>query len=476
MVRESPVKVHRDNSTRTTELPNDRCTAGCHRGESFARGLIGCHALGLPASESHKDSPRGRQRRVKTVAAGPRCAHREGVTLLDHLPSLRCAAAQRIDAAEWPRTAAVDELGRLCIGGVALSDLADEFGTPAYVVDEADFRHRLHRCRADSPRMVPIVAGTSLPTTVMRWIDDEGLGMALRGATELAVAHAARVCSARLVLHACGLHHDELTACAQAGPGRIVVDSPLDVAYLGGIAQRGQRIVIRAIGAGPDPATVDRVLLNPDLHLVGLHSGATNVELGIRGLVASMAKIRRGHGTILTEVSLTVASGTLEPSGSVQEAIEEALDEGCAAFRFPRPRVVVENRSSPIDLASVSVHRVTSVVTPPVGPRMVVIDGRITESVRGPVVLANRHPLSVHELVTVSAADTVIADDVVLPRDIHPGDVLAIASGTLGEGVAISARKGLAHRMIHGTRIEDALRRDVNFHSAGGGHHQHRGG
>ena len=61
------------------------------------------------------------------------------MTMLDHLPSLHRAATPRIDPAIWPSTAGVDELGRLCIGDVALTDIADEFRTPVYVLDETHF-------------------------------------------------------------------------------------------------------------------------------------------------------------------------------------------------------------------------------------------------------------------------------------------------------------------------------------------------
>ena len=56
------------------------------------------------------------------------------MTLFEILPSLR-HFAPRIDRAIWPLTAHVDELGRLCVGEVPLTEVADEFGTPTYVID-----------------------------------------------------------------------------------------------------------------------------------------------------------------------------------------------------------------------------------------------------------------------------------------------------------------------------------------------------
>ena len=69
-------------------------------------------------------------------------------TLPDILPSIGHAAPPRFHPAIWPLTAHSDDDGRLCIGEVALTDIADEFGTPAYVIDEADFRNRARRYRA----------------------------------------------------------------------------------------------------------------------------------------------------------------------------------------------------------------------------------------------------------------------------------------------------------------------------------------
>jgi diaminopimelate decarboxylase len=64
------------------------------------------------------------------------------MTLLDMLPSMGKATPRRVDPAIWPMTMRCDEEGRLCVAEVPLTDIANEFGTPAYVIDESDFRHR----------------------------------------------------------------------------------------------------------------------------------------------------------------------------------------------------------------------------------------------------------------------------------------------------------------------------------------------
>ena len=69
-------------------------------------------------------------------------------TLPDILPSIGLAASPRFHPAIWPMTAHSDDDGRLCVGEVPLTDIADEFGTPTYVIDEVDFRSRARCYRA----------------------------------------------------------------------------------------------------------------------------------------------------------------------------------------------------------------------------------------------------------------------------------------------------------------------------------------
>src|SRR3954468_4640511 len=111
------------------------------------------------------------------------------MTLFEIVPSLRQAVTPRIDRAIWPRTTPVAELGRLCVGEVALTEVADEFGTPTYVIDETDFRHRIRRYRAALPQARVIYAGKALLTTaIARWVAEEGSGLGVRSHGELATA------------------------------------------------------------------------------------------------------------------------------------------------------------------------------------------------------------------------------------------------------------------------------------------------
>src|ERR1700755_2818733 len=116
-------------------------------------------------------------------------AHGGDMTLLDHLPSLRQPATPRIDPRLWPLTATVDDLGRLCVGDVPLTEVADEFRTPAYILDETDFRTRLQRYHAALPGVEVVYAAKALLCTeVARWVTEAGAGIDVSSAGGLATA------------------------------------------------------------------------------------------------------------------------------------------------------------------------------------------------------------------------------------------------------------------------------------------------
>ena len=98
----------------------------------------------------------------------------------------------------FPPGAAADAGGELVVGGCRLRDLAGEFGTPAYVVDEGALRSRAREYRdelaARWPDALAIFASKAFPcTAVLRALAEEGLGCDVAGAGELVHALAAGV-------------------------------------------------------------------------------------------------------------------------------------------------------------------------------------------------------------------------------------------------------------------------------------------
>ena len=444
------------------------------------------------------------------------------MTLLELSPSLRSAATPRLDHSIWPLTTQVDKLGRLVMGGVVLAELADDFGTPTYVLDETDFRERIRGYRAKLPRVDVVYAGKSLlTTTVAHWVAEEGIGLDVYSAGELTVALAGGVDPSRIIVHGNAKTPDELREAATIGVGRIVVDAPIELAFLAGWVRRRQRVLISVIpeidfdghpalttgvtdqkfgltlAGGQADAVVKRVLDEPCFDLVGLHChmGSPFNDAGlyrriIARMIAAMAHVRDTHGVVLTE--LNIGGGHAVPYVSDDRAldldelagvIEFALDAACTAHRFPRPTVIVEPGRAISARAGVTLYRVLDVNSQPGGRTFVAVDGGIGDKPPGglcgakyTVALANRMPATLTKRVTVVGwqceAGDEIARDVDLPADIHPGDLLAVActgayhysmasnSNATPRPALLAVRERQVRTLVRRETITDLLRRD----------------
>src|ERR687892_228991 len=205
--------------------------------------------------------------------------------------------------AVWPHNAARGEGGALEIAGVDVRDLAERYGTPLFVIDEADFRSRATEfAAAFGAESVHYAAKAFLCTEVARWVADEGLSMDVASGGELAVALRAGFPPERIALHGNNKSLDELVAAVEAGVGRVVLDSFHEIARLDAVArERGAvaPVMIRltvgveahthefiatahedqkfgfSIAGGPTSAAAEaarRVFKADALTLVGLHS------------------------------------------------------------------------------------------------------------------------------------------------------------------------------------------------------------
>ena len=124
----------------------------------------------------------------------------------------------RLAGAVWPATATRDPSGALVLGGVDVRDLATEYGTPAYVLDEADFRSR---CRdfvqAFAGADVHYAAKAFCSLASLRGVVEEGLGLDVCSGGELAAALRAEVPPDRIAFHGNNKSVAELEQALDAG-------------------------------------------------------------------------------------------------------------------------------------------------------------------------------------------------------------------------------------------------------------------
>jgi len=93
----------------------------------------------------------------------------------------------------WPRTARLEADGDISIGGLRLSTLAARYGTPAYILDEADVRARCRTYAGALPGAeIAYAAKAFLCRAMAEWIAEEGLSLDVCSAGELAVARSVR--------------------------------------------------------------------------------------------------------------------------------------------------------------------------------------------------------------------------------------------------------------------------------------------
>jgi diaminopimelate decarboxylase len=153
------------------------------------------------------------------------------------------------DLSLLPATAAIDGPD-LLIGGCSLTDIAAEFGTPAFVIDEAALRQRA-RAYADGvssrhARSRVCFATKSFPSVSMLAVmASERLGFDVVGAGELRIALAAGADPAGIVMHGNAKSDEDIRAAIDAGIGYIVVDGFDDIDRIAAYARRPVPVLLR---------------------------------------------------------------------------------------------------------------------------------------------------------------------------------------------------------------------------------------
>ena len=163
-------------------------------------------------------------------------------------------------------TQRVNTRGHLEIGGCDAVGLAEQFGTPLYVMDEQCVRDkcRAYRAAFDAryPRNEISFAGKAyLNTAVCRLMEQEGFGLDVASAGELYTAMQAAFSPDRLLLHGNNKSIGELQMALDYSVGRVVVDNFLELRLLADLARaqgKRQRVFVR-VTPGIDPHTHRRI-------------------------------------------------------------------------------------------------------------------------------------------------------------------------------------------------------------------------
>jgi diaminopimelate decarboxylase len=384
----------------------------------------------------------------------------------------------------WSSTARKNAVGALEVGGVDLRDLVAEHGSPAYVLDEADFRSRARAFREAFEDYDVYYAGKAfLCTTVARWVAQEGLSLDVCSPGELTVALRAGFDPRRIGHHGNNKSTPELRAAVEAGVGRIVVDSFQEIDRLTEVTRETGRtacVMVRvtagveahtheyiatahedqkfgfSISSGDALEAVRRVQRAAGLELLGLHShigsqifDTSGFEVAARRVLTLHAQVSRELGVTMPELDLGGGFGIAyttqdDPSDPAQLATEltKIVEHECRALDVPVPSLSIEPGRAIVGPSMCTVYEVGTVkevgLDAGASRTYVSVDGGMSDNIRTALydadyscTIASRRSDAVPVLGRVvgkhcEAGDIVVKDEFV-PGDIAPGDLLAVA-------------------------------------------------
>ncbi len=388
----------------------------------------------------------------------------------------------------------------LSIAGITANQLAKDFGTPTFFIDEADFRARalawndaLKEAFGDKAGTVYYASKAFSCTEVARWIKDLGIGIDVSTGGEMAVALAGGIDPKKIEVHGNNKSIAEIEKAISVGVETIVIDSMYEIDRVATAAAKAgkiQRVLLRltpgieahthesiatahedvkfgfSIASGAAWSAITAVHKQSSLELRGFHAhigsqifGFESFEILAERFVTFLAKYRDEFKKELPELDLGGGYGiaylesdvTVVPRDAMQ-ALANAVKKHCAAFNLQIPTVSIEPGRAIVGPTMFTLYEVGTVkdVTLENGThrRYISVDGGMSDNIRPSLygaeyttILANRTSSAAHTSSRLVGkhceTGDIIIREIDLPEDIVPGDLLAVpATGAYGRSMA----------------------------------------
>jgi diaminopimelate decarboxylase len=380
---------------------------------------------------------------------------------------------------------AVMEGEDLRVGGCRLSEIAAEFGTPAYVIDEQALRARareyLTELTSRHPRGRVCFAVKAYPSVSMiRVLVSEGLGCDVVGAGELAIALAAGADPGTIVMHGNAKSDEDIQSALDSRIGHIVVDGFDDIDRIERLATDRTPVLLRvspgvessthaALATGGKrskfgvpvehvPEAIERMRAVPAIDLRGLHAHIGSQILSIdqfEAAVAALASLERfevydfGGGLGVRYEHEDVAPPVGEYADRLIAAAHKHLGEDI--------EILIEPGRSLVARAGLTLYRV--VTTKNAGKLHVAVDGGMGDSLEFSLYGQRFTPMVVGRW----DAEPVLAD--LVGRHCESGDVITpdveLADPRIGDLIVVPVTGAYCFTMAN--NYNAALRPPVIF-------------
>ena len=379
-------------------------------------------------------------------------------------------------------TMAINSQGHLEIGGCDTVQLAQEFGTPLYLLDEALLRTNCQSYLTELSRIYPnsavLYAGKALMTgAVCRIIAEEGLGLDVVSGGELFTAYKAGFPMDRVFFHGNNKSPEELRMALEFGIGQIVVDNLYELELLNKLATsmgKRARILLRltpgveahthtytqtgqqdskfglGISDGIAAAAIRQTMNLPGIELIGVHAHIGSqifdthpYQLAVGIVFDFLKQLRNSIGFVAQVVDMGGGLGVVYHEGDEPPAIGEYVSLIAKAVReeaerddYPLPRLVLEPGRSLVGEAGTTLYTIGSIKEIPGIRSYVAVDGGMADNPRVALYQAEYEGLIADKagrkpecLVTVTgkcceSGDMLIWD--IQLADPKPGDILAV--------------------------------------------------
>lgn len=323
----------------------------------------------------------------------------------------------------------INEKGNLTVGGIDTTELAAEYGTPLYVMDEAVIRENCRRFKDSIDRFyggqgrVCFASKAFSCMEMCRIIADEGLGLDVVSAGEMYTALKAGFPMEKVGFHGNNKTDEELALALDCGVGSIIIDNISELERLERIAAEKDKMpdIMLRIKPGIDAHThafvqtgqidskygfaletgeafeaVKKVISCERVNLIGLHchigsqifdiapfEEAASVMLGF------IAKIKNELGFVIKGLNLGggfgvkyVESDDPKPFEMYMEKVSEIVKTKCAEFGLEQPYIYLEPGRSIAASAGITLYTVGARKVIPNIRTYISVDGGMADNPR----------------------------------------------------------------------------------------------